>query len=393
MAIIDLVYIDEFGFHAPDYPTVLQEYQDEYKAIYGADINLDDDTQDGQWLAISARAIFDLIQVTQFVYNSFSPATALNDALTRNVKINGISRLIPTFSQVNLDIIGSAGTVITSGQAEDTLGQKWNLPATVIIPLSGVITVTATATEIGEIPAQAGTVTKIATPTNGWQSVNNPLPATSGAPVESNADLRLRQSRSTMLPNQTVMDGIVGAVAQVTGVLQVRGYENDTDTTDPDTIPPYSIAIVAEGGIAQDIADAINFKKPAGSPTFGTTSVISVDSRGVPNTINFSEVVPVTIGVQIILDALLGYVSTTGDAIKIAVADYINSLNIGHEVYISKIYAPASLCNSFESQTFDIENGSIMIKKGAGAYDTVNIDIAFDEIAICTPADIDLIET
>src|SRR5690606_25087178 len=107
---------------------------------------------------------------------------------------------------------------INGGIVEDIEGQQWNLPASVLIPLSGSITVTATCQEQGAIEAPAGTVTKIKTPTFGWQSVSNPSAAVPGQPVETDAALRVRQALSVAVPSQTIFEGIVGSVANLPGV-------------------------------------------------------------------------------------------------------------------------------------------------------------------------------
>lgn len=384
MAIADLVYVDAAGFHYPDYPTVLQYLTDEYKAIYGADTYLAPDSQDGQWLAIQALAIFDTMQVAASVYNSFSPLTAQSDALSRNVKINGIRRLVASYSQVDLEIVGQAGTTIANGQVQDTLDQKWNLPATVIIPVGGSITVTATAADIGAVAAAANTITKISTPTLGWQTVNNPLAAVPGNPVETDAELRKRQTFSTALPSLAVLDGTIGAVASVPGVTRFRGYENDSNATDANGIPAHSIAIVAEGGDQQAIGDAIAIKKTPGTGTYGTTTVTTYDKYGQPNIIKFFRPTLATIGVEVTIKALQGY--TTGFATQIAqaVADLLNSLEIGDDVLITKLYGPALLMGNPAYSTFDITQ--IRIKKNAGAYGTANIVLAFNEVAQCDPA-------
>ena len=86
------------------------------------------------------------------------------------------------------------------------------------VPVGGSIVVTATAAEIGSVTAAAGTINKIATPTLGWQTVNNVAAATIGDAIETDAELRRRQTQSTMIPSLSVMEGIVGAVAS----LQLR---------------------------------------------------------------------------------------------------------------------------------------------------------------------------
>jgi uncharacterized phage protein gp47/JayE len=384
MAIADLVYVDAAGFHYPDYPTVLEQLKDEYRTIYGNDVYLEADSQDGQWVAVMALAIYDTIQVAAAVYNSFSPLTAQSDALSRNVKINGIRRRAATFSQVDLRIVGKAGTTINNGQAEDTLGQKWNLPVSVTIPVGGEITVTAQAADIGDVSAAAGTITKIATPTLGWQTVENLLPAVEGEPVESDAELRFRQAVSTAIPSLSVLDSTVGAVASLAGVTRFRGYENDSNATDANGIPAHSIAIVVEGGDAQAIGDAIATKKTPGTGTYGTTTVTTYDQYGLPNLINFFRPTPAVIGVEVTIQALTGYTTGFADLIAAAVAAQINALEIGDDVLITKLYVPANLPGNPAGSTFDITQ--LRIKKNAGAFGTSNLTLAFNEGAKCDPA-------
>jgi uncharacterized phage protein gp47/JayE len=363
---------------------VLQYLTDEYKAIYGADTYLAPDSQDGQWLAIQALAIFDTMQVAAAVYSSFSPLTAQADALSRNVKINGIKRRAATYSTADLLIVGTAGTVIANGQAEDTLSQKWNLPTSVTIPPGGSITVTATAAEIGSITAGPNTINKIATPTLGWQSVDNAAAATVGDPVETDAELRRRQTFSTALPSLTVLDGTIGAVASVPGVTRFRGYENDSNATDANGIPAHSIAIVVEGGDQQAIGDAIATKKTPGTGTYGTTTVTTYDQYGLSNLINFFRPTPATIGVEVTIQALTGYTTSYADQIAAAVAASIQALDIGDDVLITKLYVPANLPGTQASATFDITQ--LHIKKNAGAFGTSNLTLAFNEVAECDPA-------
>jgi uncharacterized phage protein gp47/JayE len=389
MAISDLIYVDQSGFHCPDYPTVLTYLQGEYRTIYGADTYLEADSQDGQWVAILALAMFDSMQVAAAIYNSFSPLTAQRDALSRNVKINGIARLVASYSTADLTIVGQAGTIILNGQAKDTLDQKWNLPASVTIPVGGSIVVTATAAEVGAVSAAAGTITKIATPTLGWQTVNNVAAATIGDPVETDAELRRRQAQSTMIPSLSVMEGIVGAVASLAGVNRYRGYENDTNTTNADGIPAHAISLVVEGGTTQAIAEAIAAKKTPGTATYGTTSYTTYDQYGVPNTINFFRPTNATISIEVSLTARTGYLSTTADAIKAALVAYIADLLIGDDIYISKLYVPANLSNQDIGATFDVTQ--IRINKNSGSWVTTNLTLAFNEIAQTALANVTVI--
>lgn len=380
----DLFYVDATGLKYPDYPTVLEALKNEFRRIYGPDVYLEPDSQDGQWVAVLALSMYETMLTAAAVYNSFSPHTAMGDALSRNVKINGIARRTASYSQADVVIVGQAGAVITNGMVEDVQGRKWQLPPTVTIPLSGEITVTARAVDLGAITAGANTINKIATPTLGWQSVTNPAAAVPGAPVESDAELRRRQALSTMIPSLSVLEGVIGAVASVPGVTRFRGYENDSNATDANGIPAHSIAIVVEGGDSRAIGGAIAAKKTPGTGTYGTTTVTTYDKYGVPNLINFFRPTPATIGVEVTITPLTGYTTGFANLIAAAVAESIHNLEIGDDVLITKLYVPANLPGQAAGATFDITQ--LRIKKNDGAFGTSNLTLAFNEVAVCDPA-------
>ena len=242
-----LATIDENGLHLPDYPTVLEDVKARFRGIYGDDLYLEPDSQDGQLCAVFALALHDAYTLAGSVYNAYSPATAQGTGLSRMVKINGLRRKPSGRSTVDLRLVGQAGTVIRGGMAGDAAGKRWLLPDEVAIPQSGEITVTATAEESGDIRAAAGDIVKILTPARGWQSVGNPAAALPGAAVETDAELRRRQAISTALPSLTVFEGTLGAVASIPGVTRSRGYENDGGVPDADGIPGHSICMVVEG--------------------------------------------------------------------------------------------------------------------------------------------------
>lgn len=392
MAISDLIYIDNTGFHYPDYPTVLTYYQNAYRSIYGADIYLEADSQDGEWLAIQAQSVYDSCVVFSGIYNSFSPSFAQTDALSRNVAINGITRNIPTYSTVDLYIVGTAGTVLNGAKAQDNNGIKWSIPDGTTIGVGGTITVTATCDTIGAVAAGIGSVVTIATPTRGWLTVNNPSAATEGQPFETDAELRVRQARSTMLPAQSVLNAIESAIADVAGVVDFRVYENDTNATDADGIPAHTGACaVVDGGTVQDIVDAIGNTKPPGSGTYGATSGTFTDQRGNTKTIYFYRPTDADISVDIDITALAGYNSGTEDLIKAAVAESINALLIGNDVLITRLYAPATLAGLPEGLTFNLT--ALQIKKNAGSFVSTDLKIAFNEVAECLVSNITITVT
>jgi len=372
------------GISAPDYQAILSSITGYYQQIYGADSYLDPDSKDGQMVALVALAIHDANNTAIQVYNSFSPSTAMSDALTRNVKINGIGRNGETRSVVDLVCIGTAGQTITNGSVRDANNIIWNLPASVTIQPGGQVTVTATCATPGAVAAMPGKVNQINTPTRGWTSVTNPSAATVGTAVEQDSALRIRQSQSVALPSLTPFAALDGAIANVAGVTRHKLYENDTGSQDANGLPAHSVAAIVDGGDVTAIAQTIIGKKGQGVSTFGSTSVLVPDFWGNPHTIYFSRPSPVPVFVAITLKVFTGYTTQVGNDIKTAIAAYINSLSIGDDVLLSRVYSPANLgvMSGGESRYYDIN--SLQIGRTAGGVTAANIITAYNEAVTCS---------
>ena len=381
------------GISAPDYQTILDTITNYFQQIYGSDAYLEPDSKDGQMVALVALAIHDANNTAIAVYRSFSPATALSDALTSNVKINGISRQAETRSTVDLTLTGTVGTTITNGTVRDTNSIIWNLPDSVVIGTDDSVVATATCASSGAVAALANSVTIINTPTRGWVSVTNPLAATVGAAAETDAQLRARQSQSVALASLTPFDAVDGAIANVSGVTRHKLFENDTESTDANGLPAHSISAIVEGGDATEIATTLRSVKGQGVTTYGTTSVVVTDTYGNPYTIRFSRPIDVPVYVSITLQALTGYTSDIGDEIKTAVAAYINDLAIGNSVLLSRVYSPANLgvVSGGNAKYYDILE--LMIGTSAAGVAAANMIIAYDESASCSVDNIEITVT
>lgn len=391
------------GITAPSYADILTSLAVSYAQIYGSDVSLDPSTQDGQWLAIQAAAINDSNQQAILAYNQASPATAIGDGLSSVVKINGIARLVPSYSTAVVTVVGQAGTVVTYGLVGDSasLGTQWSLPVSVTIPGGGSINVTATCIDPGAITAAAGTLTVMLTPTAGWQSVTNAANASPGQPVETDAQLRARQALSTQNAAQSVVGAVYGALSNLTGVSAVSYDENTGSTADANGVPGHSIAFVVEGGSVQDIVDTIGSKKGVGCGTYGTTSGVWTDpTTGVAYTINYSVPTLKTILVAITVKALTGYSSAIGTSLKTAIANYISALGIGEDVSFTRIYVPAQLAGPYgiaaaatptDGSTYKVTALAIAISPAAPAG--ADLVIAWNERAVCVVANVTLTVT
>ena len=387
----DGAYIDRDGFHLPEYPATLEKLQQGLRDIFGQDLYLEPDSQEGQLAAIIALAQQDTYALAAAVYNAFSPQTAQGAGLSRMVVINGLRRQTAGVSTAPVRLVGAAGTIIRNGQLEDDAGNKWNLPAQVVIPVSGEITVTASAEKAGDIRAAAGEIKTIATPCRGWQSAVNTQAATPGRAVETDAALRARQAASTALPSRTVFEGTLGAVGAVDGVTRWRGYENDTSETDANGLPGHSICLVVEGGDAASIAESIALKKTPGCHTHGDVEVVTRDEMDMPHAIRFFYARPVRVRVRVTIKPLAGYLSSTARLIRENLAAHINALPIGEDVMASRLLSPINAADLEGRRSFDvvrIEITSGDLPDAEADWQQANLAIAFNAAAKCAAEDI-----
>ena len=287
--------------------------QDQYRNIYGADTYLEADSQDGQLLAVFAMAIHDANTAAVQVYNAFSPATASGEALSSNVKINGLARGVATRSSVDLRIVGQSGTTIAGGVALDGDRVQWELPASVTIPPAGEITVTALCRQVGAVAAAPGSITRIGTPTLGWQSVTNPPPPRPARPSKatrrcgSGKPCRWRCRRAPCWKARSARGVRAGRAAPRR--LRERHGRRGRQW-------PAAAQHRAGGGRRRRrlIASAIAAKKTPGTGTHGSTTVVVTDIYGIAHPIRFFRPVRVPVSAEIQMRALVHHGHGPGGA-------------------------------------------------------------------------------
>ena len=356
-------YIDADGLHLPIYEDVRDYIVNEARRIFGADIYLDNDSQDYQYIATLSLAIYESMLTAQYTYNQRAISTSSGVGLDTLVALNGITRNAATFSTVTVTLTGTAFTEVTNGQIADQNGTIWLLPETVTIGSGGTVSVTATALNAGAKDASAGQVNIILTPTVGWTSVTNATGATVGEPVETDPELKARQKVSVANPSQGLVTGLLGGVLAVPNVANAVVYENDSGSTaftingveNPAGYPDHSLTFVVDGGDQNDIASAIAIRKTPGAYLDGDVVVTVYDRYAVPKIIRFYRPTDIEVDVQLTIRSLTGYSSAVGDAIKAAIVEYVNSLTAGQSLILSEIWQASLNSETLAYPTFSLQ--------------------------------------
>lgn len=372
-------YIDDAGLHVPTYADIRDDLIAQFKKIYGEDIYLGNDAQDYQMISAFALKTYDTMQMLQIVYNNQSAKTAVGTGLSSRVKLNGLRRKTATHSTCVLTLTGMPGTTIPTGIVEDTQGRKWELPEK--IKFEGeTLETTARCRDIGAVEAPAGSITKISNPQYGWLSVTNKVSAVKGRPIETDEELRRRQSISTAIPSQNMVDSTIAGIASVAGVTRYKVYENDTNSTDENGVPSHSIAAVVEGGLDSAVAEQIYLRKGPGCGTHGTTTTIYVNSDGLKNEIRFFRPIYQEVAVKVTIKKYATFTTTVEADIKRNITEYIERLGIGTNVTTTGILTAISAAvDDALHPPFALQ--SVQLGRAGGTLGIVDIIIPYNAIA------------
>jgi uncharacterized phage protein gp47/JayE len=334
------------GFIAKRQTDITTEFQDAIKAEFGDQVDLDPRRPIGQLIGVVSERLAILWALSEAVYYSKYPRTASNASLDNAVSLTGLTRLAATFSMGEITISGIAGTIVPAGFQVSIQGDTTSTfvtTASATIGGGGTVVAPIRAVTAGALVALAGTITVISNPLTGVTSVTNAADVEVGRDRESDAELRIRQQEFLQAPGTSSVEGIRAAISLVTNVRQVLVVENDTNGT-VDGRPPKSFEAFVDGGADQEIADVIWEAKPAGIQAFGTESATVVDSQGISHLIQFSRPIEVDIFVTVTITAnsdLLEdelYPANGDDLVRDAVLAYGNSLTIGRDVFLNKMF-------------------------------------------------------
>jgi uncharacterized phage protein gp47/JayE len=383
------------GFVTKSYEEISGEIASEIRSKIGTGVNTSTSSPLGQVIGIVSEKLAELWEVGLALYGSQDPNEATDRALDFVAGITGTRRLAATKSRVvatvNVDPGTYAAGTLTAHVAGNPQSRFTNISAVTnggAVAASYLVEFEATAT--GPTFANAGTLTQIATPVSGWNSVTNAQDAVPGTNIENDASLRLRREDELAAAGGSTFDAIRSDLLQLLTAQGVIGgvtiFENDGDTTDENGLPPHSFeALVFDGtptGTAvedADIARAIWFTKPAGIKTHGSVTEAHVDSTGQTRSVRFSR--PTTKNVylafDVVVDEELGWDPSSGPAaIKAAVVARGERVrNVGADVVLAQLY-PAVL-----SVPGVVDISEVRAGFSPSPIGTVNLAIGLRELA------------
>lgn len=219
---------------------------------------------------------------------------------------------------------------------------RWrNIAAVAAVAADGDYEIEFEAETAGVYTALTGTLTTIAGGLSGWTAATNAADATPGKGVETIEALLVRKDQRLAQLGTSGTAAMRAALEALTGVISVRIYTNETDTTDGDGIPGHSIRVVVYDGVGVDadddeIAAAILANHVAGIGLFGAASGDALDVNDESRSVAFDRATITDLYCEITVT--VGADGADSDAIKAAIVAAVDS-SPGASIYMQKLRA------------------------------------------------------
>jgi uncharacterized phage protein gp47/JayE len=388
------------GFESKTFETIRGEINASLYAKFGPSIDLSDESWLGGVVAIMSELEALLWEIAEATYAAGDPDSTTDDAQDKLCAITGTVRRPARSTTATLTLVGTAATSVTAGSRaatdlddefatlEDTtitLVSTWqdttayalgarrrndgNVYQVTVAGTSagsggptgtgtaivdgtvtwrflgagdGAVDVAAAAVETGPLVVPAFVIDEIVTPVSGWNVVTNLLDAETGALIETDEDLRVRREQEIAGPGTAPLDSIRANLLGIPGVTIVNMFQNVSDVTDADGIPPHAVEALVVGGDDQAIFDTLLASVAAGIATHGTETGSALDSEGNSHVMKFSrpEDFDLYIAITLVKDPD-GYPEDGDDQIKAAIVAWGDSRPIGYDAHDSAISAQA----------------------------------------------------
>lgn len=318
--------IDASGLTTKTKDEIVTYLNGQFQTAYGADINLEPSSPDGQIIGIIAQLAVDNLDLQTQIYNTFNPDNAIGTTLDARAALNGIQRKGGTFTLTNITVVTDRSLSLAGLDTEidnpdgvgytvqDSSGNKFILAASQVVAGAGTYVYQFRAKDIGAVLTVPNTITTPVTIVLGVVSVNNPTALTSlGIDQEQDSLMKVRRQRSLALSSRGYLEGLLAALLNVNSVTAAFVYENVTGAVDGDGVPEHSIWVIVNGGSDADVAAAIYSKRNAGCGMKGSEVVNVLQVDGTLFTIKFDRVTAQNLYIQLTMTPLdgVGTIDTT----------------------------------------------------------------------------------
>lgn len=359
--------INENGLLIDEFSTIYNRLADKFKLIYGQDINLEQNSPDGQLLGIITNEIYDLQTLILHIYNSFDPDLAQGVELNKLLKLIAQTRRASTKSIVDITIVANANVTLPADYTIiDENKNEWVINAETTL-IAGINIVSFNAVNFGAIEASANTINDVVTVFPEIISVNNALPAEVGRDEESDVLLRKRRNNLLSVNSNSTIAGLYSKLFLLDTVTDAVIYENATDTYDAlKDLNAHILWCIIDGGSIDEITKIIATDKTIGTDLKGTISNNYVEiflkadgtTRALTHIVKFDRPTEIPLYIKLTVSKKIITDIIDMDAIKNKLVEKLYSIN--EKATATELYAYVySAGNTFIASNLEVSKDNI----------------------------------
>jgi uncharacterized phage protein gp47/JayE len=333
------------GYEAYTLADIVESVQADVRARISDKIDLSERTVLGNFIQIICAKIAENGEVGAEAYAAFDVDAASDDRLVALGLLIGVPRRGATKGLVTATVNLQASKSYAAGDlvahVQDEADNRWVNRDAVVSTTAGNYSAVFEAETAGAAGiAPAGTLTVLAQPVDGWNTITNALDATEGTDIEAIEDLRLRMQLAVSSGGSRTRGAIRAKLVQLEGVIAAEVFENTTSVTDGNGIPPHAIrAVVWDGSPAQAdddaIAQIIFDHKAEGIVSDGGESGVAQDDVLGPVTVAFERATNSVATIAVAIESAAGVAITDVEDAIIAAMPQL----VGEELTYNKIAA------------------------------------------------------
>lgn len=385
--------IDANGFKAESFTEILTRLSNGLKNIYGQDINLDQDSPDGQQLGIQANIISDFQDLALYIYNSMDPDLADGANFDKLLKLLARTRLPSSRSTVDIEmVLNKTVSIPASYTIKDLNNQNWIIGTAQTLD-AGTHLVSFYSEDWGNITAEPNTINEQVTILTEVVSINNPENAISGRDEESIVQVRERRNKILEINASSTIGSIIGKILDLNGVIDAVPYENMTKIYDPvRDIQPNSYWIVVKGGDISQISEIIAKDKTGGTGLKGKVETVYIEKfvrkdgsvREFYHDVKFDRPTEVSIHIKFKVSRKISTQSIDIEHIKDTLAN--------KEFYIAQNITVTELYSTIYSAATNYIATDLEVSKDGAVWDSVFLQAGYDEEFIIEKSNIEIEE-
>lgn len=359
--ITEFIKFTSSGVHIADYTQVRDALIKRYKEVYGSDIDLSTASADGVFVSNLALIINNILQSVKAMYANLDVNTASGTYLDNLCALSNITRKPQTHSNASVIITNEGNSPFTADSLilVDKSGVEWNYNQPVNLAANGntgdSISIIVECSELGAVEAPIGWIDRTLEMTD--LSVEQSSAANVGEEEETDSNLRARRAQSTGADGTTVLESLIGALLEISGIRDVKIYNNNTGSTqtakDSTSILNHNIYVILRklAGITVEKSDIGTLIYEKLTPGISTTEhTDSADGTGeefdyIPaikgvsgnlsiftKTVYWKEAIPVHPTIEITIVEQEYFNEDEIEQIKNSILNYLNNLHIGEDL-------------------------------------------------------------